>query len=152
MGKAAEVEHRKSLPNREKRKRYIHVRLDGIITSGKAKASHFTQLPWALEQITKQLGFTPYPGTLNLKLDQKNQKKLTTLFKTINPIKIKPHGSLKGADCIRCQIKDSDCAIIIPDIPEYGPEIAEVLAPVNLREKFNLRDGNQISIAISEAL
>jgi CTP-dependent riboflavin kinase len=43
-------------------------KISGKIISGAKQGAFFTQLEWVREQCSKKLGFTPWPGTLNLEI------------------------------------------------------------------------------------
>jgi CTP-dependent riboflavin kinase len=42
--------------------------LNGKIVSGLKQGAFFTQLDWFQEQCLEKLGYTPYPGTLNIEI------------------------------------------------------------------------------------
>lgn len=42
----------------------------GKIVSGVRQAAYFTQLDWVQDQCKDKLGFQPYPGTLNLEINE----------------------------------------------------------------------------------
>ena len=42
------------------------LKIAGKIVGGAKQGVFFTQLEWVREQCLKKLGFTPWPGTLNL--------------------------------------------------------------------------------------
>ncbi|RLI18764.1 hypothetical protein DRO44_00260 [Candidatus Bathyarchaeota archaeon] len=45
--------------------------------------------------------------------------------------------------------KDStECVIVLPEITGYPDNIVEIVAPVNLREKFGLKDGETVEVKI----
>ena len=48
------------------------MKLNGAIFSGGGNGKKFLELPWVKQQIREKLGFTPYPGTLNVKLNEKS--------------------------------------------------------------------------------
>ena len=58
--------------------------LEGIVTSGLGRGAIFISIDYYKIKIKEKLGFDPYPGTLNLKVD----KEQTDLLKEINPIRI----------------------------------------------------------------
>jgi riboflavin kinase len=41
------------------------------------------------------------------------------------------------------------CAIVIPDVPNYPEDVLEIVAPVNLREKLQLKDGDHVEIEVT---
>src|SRR5208283_5883552 len=50
----------------------------GTVFSGNGEGRKFIDLPWVKRQIQEKLGFTPYAGTLNIRLSREGleQKKL----------------------------------------------------------------------------
>ena len=62
----------------------VGVVLEGIVISGLGKGAVFMSIDYYKKEIKEKLGFDPYPGTLNLKID----KQQTTLLNKVNPIKI----------------------------------------------------------------
>ena len=120
----------------------------GRVFSGKSEAARFTELPWVKRQITEELGFTPYSGTLNVKLTE-DCLKLRSLLKRVKVIEITPATSFCRGRCFKAYLMDAECAIVIPEIANYPSDVIEVIAPMNLREKFQLQDGDTVEIKIS---
>jgi riboflavin kinase len=120
----------------------------GKVFSGKSEATRFTELPWMKKQITEKLGFTPYSGTLNVKLTE-DCLKLRSLLKRVKVIQITPATSFCHGRCFQAYLMDVECAIVIPEIANYPSDVIEVIAPMNLREKLQLEDGDTIEIKIS---
>ncbi|MAG72185.1 MAG: hypothetical protein CL471_18125 [Acidobacteria bacterium] len=121
--------------------------LDGIVTTGSKEGAFFMSLEPYIIAMKEKLGFTPFKGTLNLKVDNQQAQNFISLLQliTIDGFKkgIKKFGEVK---CYPCKIKEIPCAIIIPEFTCYGPDIAEVIAEVNLRKTLSLKDGDKITI------
>ncbi len=64
-------------------------------------------------------------------------------------IKIKaPEGFHEGR-CFKALIMGKHFgAVVVPDVPGYPNDLLEVLAPVNLRETLNLKDGVDIEVDV----
>lgn len=126
------------------------LRLKGEVLSGKSKAVRFIELPWVMEQIEAKLGFKPYPGTLNMGLlytSPKLQMALATA--NSNGQEISPKEGFCLGKCLRAYLASgSECAIVTPEVAGYPKDIIEIIAPVNLRERFRFRDGDPIEIKI----
>jgi len=46
-------------------------------------------------------------------------------------------------------LKDNlKCAVVIPEVANYPEDIIEIIASVNLRERLQLKDGDDIEIKI----
>ena len=86
------------------------------------------------------LGFTCYPGTLNINVKNK------PFFEEAKKLVIKPNEEdLSQVDCYVVKINEStNGAIVIPHKTIHNHEIIELVAPVYLREKLNLHDGDEI--------
>ena len=51
----------------------------GTVFSGEGNGKKFVDLPWVKQQIEEKLGFSPYLGTLNLRLTEKDAEKRSLL-------------------------------------------------------------------------
>lgn len=124
------------------------VRLKGKIFSGSREGTKFTELPWAKKEITEKLGFVPYPGTLNIKITDKGLN-LKNLLEKISWTEIPPVGDYcRGKLADAYFIGDLKCAIVIPEVENYPEDVIELIAPINLREKFKLKDGDTAEVKI----
>ena len=122
--------------------------IKGVIFSGKGEGTNFIKLPWVRKQITEKLGFAPHPGTLNIKLTGESLKLRTSLEKK-EAIEISPVAGFHHGRCFKAYLIDNvRCAVVIPKTADYPRDIIEVIAPINLREKLELRDGDCVEIKI----
>jgi riboflavin kinase len=51
----------------------------GTVFSGSGQGKRFIELPWVNRQIGAKLGFSPYPGTLNIRLTPQSTQKRNNL-------------------------------------------------------------------------
>jgi len=124
------------------------LQVKGKVFSGSGEGAKFIQLPWVRTQIAEKLGFIPYPGTLNIKTTE-GSRELKKLLKKEKTIEISPIEGFCRGRCFKAILMDNlKCAIIVPEIPNYTENTIEVIAQVNLREKFKLRDGDVIEVKI----
>jgi riboflavin kinase len=125
------------------------ITLHGTVVSGKGEGENFVKLAWVRKQIQEKLGFTPYPGTLNLKLDKKNIKLNKTLHKE-KSVEISPHEGFHRGKCFQAHIASSiDGAVVFPEVANYPENIIEIIAPVNLREKLQIKNGDSVEVKIN---
>lgn len=119
----------------------------GAVAKGLGRGSSFLSMHHYKNKIKKSLGFTPYPGTLNLK----TEKKPAFLLRGLRPIRIDGYKSKNkafgGADCFRAKIKNVRGSIIIPDLTKHK-NIIEFIAPIHLKSELKLKDGDKIKIEI----
>ena len=124
------------------------LQVKGKVFSGSGEGAKFIQLPWARTQIAEKLGFIPYPGTLNIKTTEGSRE--LKLLKKEKTIEISPIEGFCRGRCFKAIFVDNlKCAVIVPEIPNYRENTIEVIAQVNLREKFKLRDGDVIEVKIA---
>jgi riboflavin kinase len=130
----------------------IKVEISGRLITGLGEGEYYTTLDEYRKQFEAKLGFTPFPGTLNLGLDLLcivARKKLDGR----KGIEIEGFESenrtFGGAKCFPCEILDDRAegiksAVIIPDRTHYPEDILEIISPVYLRGELQLRDGDEI--------
>ncbi len=119
----------------------------GAIVKGAGAAAFFTQLDWVVEQSVAKLGFTPFPGTLNLKLtdDCSLAGELLALGEVIDLVP--PDDSFCSAQVVPVELEGVAAVIIIPEekVRLHGWDILEIMAPVNLQEALGKREGDLVS-------
>lgn len=120
----------------------------GKVFSGSGEGKKFIILPWVREQIEEKMGFSPYPGTLNLSLTDKTAKKRETL-RTLKAIRIEPKDGFYRGALYRALIKKLECAVVIPEVPNYPADTLEIIAPVYLRGQLGLKDGSLVRVVVN---
>lgn len=121
--------------------------LHGKVFSSTKKGQTYVSLPWVKKQIKEKLGFNPFVGTLNLRLQ--NQPSINELHEA-DGIMITPENGYCTAKCFKALVnKKVEGAVILPDVPDYPNEVLEVLAPVNLRKTLNLNDGDSVEVLVT---
>ncbi len=130
----------------------VPITLRGVVVSGSGEGKYFLSLEGYKRQIYEKLGFEPYPGTLNVLLDDESaeRKVLLALRKPIVIEGFVEDGRRYG-DVLAYPVKIVDvwpAALIIPTRTHHPPSIAEIIAPVNLREKLGLKNGDTVIIKV----
>lgn len=124
------------------------MRLNGAVFSGGGNGKKFLELPWVKQQIREKLGFTPYPGTLNVKLNEKSVKQ-RKLLEEATSMKICPvKGYCKGL-LFKAFLGVVECAIVLPEVAGYPKDLLEIIASVNLRKALLLEDGCEVTITVN---
>jgi len=118
-------------------------RIKGIVTSGLGVAKFYLSRSWVRRQLREKLGFEPYPGTLNLKVDRAARR----VFEEKACSEIAPaKGFYKGL-LVEVFVEGSiRAAAVIPLKPDYPEDLVEIIAAENLREKLNLKDGDPVTV------
>lgn len=127
--------------------------IEGTITSGLGEGAYYISQKQYKIQFQRNIGFTPYSGTLNIQVSPSELAKKKEL-ETFPPILIQGferRNRLFGdVRCYPVRINDSiDGAIIMIDRTHHNDSVIEVIAPVHLRSELKLEDGERISLTFS---
>jgi CTP-dependent riboflavin kinase len=129
-------------------------KLSGRLATGIGMGVTFTRLDWANVQFIDRVGINPFPGTVNVILDDPEsfpvwvRLKMTEGIRMDNP-NTGPHDC--DAKCWKVSINDRvDGAIVFPLVDNYPPAQVEVIAAIGVRAEFNLEDGDTINLTMIE--
>jgi riboflavin kinase len=122
--------------------------LKGRVFSGKGEGTGFVKLSWARQQIKEKLGFSPYPGTLNIRLNRDSIQIKRTLMKALG-VEISPAPGHYPGKLFGANLMNLECALIIPEVPSYPEDVIEVVSSANLREKLHLADGSLCQVVVT---
>jgi len=129
--------------------------LRGTVTGGMGEGRHYISLPGYMEQFRDRLGYEPFPGTLNVELDEES---------------VRTRGELGGPGSVRIEewadddrtygaatchpvavtAADGDAYgpahVIVPDRTHHDESSLELIAPDRLRDALGLADGDELAI------
>jgi riboflavin kinase, archaea type len=129
------------------------LRFTGTVASGLGEGRYYLSQPGYIVQFQERLGYTPFPGTLNIRVDPKELLRIEGL-KDWEGIRIDGfHASGRtfgGATCYGGRINGRPCHLIRPDRSHYQ-DVVEVIAPESLRESLSLRDGDTVTVEMEES-
>ena len=128
--------------------------ISGYVITGLGEGAYYMTREPYVKQFIEKLGFKPWPGTLNLQLDEIDNLKNFVKLRAKTPIIIKGFKTKErifgDVDCHHVKINEEvDGAVIIPTRTHHNSKIMEVVAPINLRKKFKLKDGMKVKLAYS---
>jgi riboflavin kinase len=122
--------------------------LKGRVFSGRGEGSKFVDFPWVKVQLIEKLDFVPYSGTLNLMLTE-GLAEFRKMLKKAKTMEIQPTKGFCRGKLFRAYVLDNlECAIVVPDMANYPKDIVEIVASTNLREKYNLKDGDIVEVKV----
>ena len=126
--------------------------LVGRLVAGVGQGKHFTQLGWARRQFIARLGIDPFPGTVNLVIDEPESQELWQRLRDTPGVRIdNPNSGPRDCDarCYPVVISGGiEAAIVLPEVPGYSPVQVEVIAAVGVREALSVEDGDVIELEI----
>jgi riboflavin kinase len=121
---------------------------EGTVFSGEGRGKKFVELPWFKRQVEEKLGFSPYLGTLNLLLTEKNVEN-RRLLEVSDGLTVEPQTGYYSGIMFRANINGLECAVVIPIMPNYPNDVLEVIAPIYLREKLKLTNGSLVTVSVN---
>ena len=133
------------------------VELRGTVVDGLGEGRHYIGLPGYWDQFREQLGYAPFPGTLNVALDGESAEKASMLeeFDTICIDPWEDGGqTYGGATCLPVQLESSsgdrynDAHAILPNRTDHENQL-ELIAPDVLRDRLNLESDHRVSIHVT---
>jgi CTP-dependent riboflavin kinase len=126
--------------------------ITGKIVSGAGEGAYFTQIDWVQQQCNEKLGFKPYPGTLNLEISEEYLSVVESLDQKKRVELISPDPNFCNAKVFPVSLGDIIGAIILPEekVRIHPKNIIEIIAPVNIKESLNEKDGDSLNIVFVE--
>ena len=127
-------------------------KISGRLTTGAGQGKYFTGLDWARRQFIEKLGINPFPGTVNVIVDEPGSISVWDRIKNTPGVSIDnpnsgPHDC--NARCYPVSIKGQlDAAIVLPEVAGYSANQIEIIAAVGLRDALNLNDGDSLILEI----
>jgi len=123
--------------------------LSGKVITGLGEGQYYISLEGYRKQFREKLGFDPYPGTLNIKLDTQSIELRKRITGRINISGFTDENRTFGkGSCFNVRISDVDGAVITPERTHYPEDIIEIIAPVNLRNYLDISDGSAVQVEV----
>lgn len=122
--------------------------IKGIITSGQGKGAYFMSQPVYKIQFEEKLNFNPFPGTLNIKIGEKEITSIHNIPEDTMTI-IKGKENFGDVLLIKAILNDAiEGAIVFPKRTTHGENILEFIAPENIKEKLGVINGDTVKIIL----
>lgn len=129
--------------------------LRGAVVRGLGEGAKFMRLPGYAKQLRTALGWTPFAGTLNVKLDAKSAA-VKKQLEASPGVALKSFvernqrfGSVKLFSCVvKARGVEAAGAVVLPEESVYGESVLEVVSPENLRCRLRLKDGAGVSVLL----
>ena len=137
--------------NRDRNFMEHEIAIRGEVVTGLGKGRIFLSMEHYRRQFADALGFDPYPGTLNVKVEGEdlisfeNLKREEGLRIEGGTVNGKRYG---GAVAYRCKVIGIAAAIVVPEMSSHK-DVVEVISGCGLRKSLKLRDGSILRITAS---
>jgi riboflavin kinase len=132
------------------------VTLVGTVTSGMGEGRHYISLPGYKRQFEDRLGYEPFPGTLNVRLDEESVRSRGRIA-SLDAVPIDgwedEDRTFGPATCYAARLEHDgtgyDSAhIIVPERTHHDETQLEVIAPDRLRDELDLDDGDEVTVYV----
>ena len=131
------------------------VNFEGHIISGMGEGAYYMSLEGYKKQFKEKLGYEPYPGTLNIKLNsmlyieaKKEMLKYPSILVEGFSDQSRTFGWVK---CYPAYINDSanmNSSILILERTHYDDSIIEIIAPFSIKEQYSLKNGDHVKLKV----
>ena len=119
--------------------------IHGKVATGLGEGQYYISREGYRSQFHEKLGFVPFPGTLNIRLD----KPFVPSGESIQIMEFSDEGKTFGAcQCYSIRINGIKAVIVRPERSSYPPDLIEIIAPISLRESLGLSDGDEVEIML----
>ena len=132
------------------------IEMKGTLETGLGEGGYYISKKGYMSQFKQKLGWEPYEGTFNLRLDEDEVPKIEAMRAAEGMLisGFEQEGRTFGkAWVFNCSLKKGtnivdNCAIISPKRTHYK-RVVEIISPVFLRDKLNAKDGETFTISIN---
>ena len=130
-----------------------YIELKGTLVSGMGEGAYYMSLKGYTKQFKSKIGYVPFPGTLNVKLDGQEFVQTVAQFDTIDGVMIKGFSDGKRTygwvKCFEGTLNKSiKCNLIRLERTHHDPLTIEIISKVNIRKTGKLKDGSKVIIKI----
>ena len=130
-----------------------HVDLQGTLVSGMGEGAYYMSLKGYTNQFKSKIGYIPFPGTLNVRLDKKVHQEAIKQFESLEGITVKSFSDGKRTygwvKCFPAKLNNSiNCQLIILERTHHDDSIIELISKVCIRKSGKIKDGSKVTIKI----
>lgn len=127
--------------------------LKGTLVSGMGEGAYYMSLNGYTKQFKSKINYIPFPGTLNVKLDQKEHIEAALQLRSLNGVIIKGFSDGKRTygwvKCFKCKLNNAiDGQLIVLERTHHDNSIVEIISKINIRKNAKLSDGAKLAIKI----
>jgi len=129
------------------------IELKGEIISGMGEGAYYMSLKGYTKQFKSKIGYVPFPGTLNVKLYQKEYLEAIQQIDDLDGQKINSFSDGKRTygwvKCFTAKLNRTiNCQLIRLERTHYDNSIIELISKNNICKVANLKLGSKVSIKI----
>jgi len=134
----------------------VVLRVSGEVRTGLGQGAQFTRLGWARAQFIEHCGIDPYPGTLNVLMEDVDQQRCWSQIRA-TPALVVRAPSAQGCDAGLYPVsivgyrgtripRGIAAAVVVPDVGGYPADQLEIIAAIDLRDHLHVVDGDSLEL------
>ncbi len=127
-----------------------HLVVKGTVATGLGEGGYYMCQEPYVNQFEDVVGFKPFEGTLNVKVDLEDIGKLDVIRasagKTIKGFTDEDR-TFGNVIAYKAKLKNIDCAIVVPERSHYK-ETIELVCQYHLRRTLGLEDGDKVEVRV----
>ena len=130
-----------------------HIEINGSVISGLGEGAYYMSLKGYTKQFKVKIGYIPFPGTLNVKLNQLQATQTLQQLDDLDNIIIDPFSDGKRTygwvKCFHAILNNSiKCELIRLERTHHDNSIIELISKNNLRKIAGLKTGSKVTVKI----
>jgi len=128
--------------------------LEGNPVDGAGRAAAFMQLDWVRSQLMELVGIDPFPGTLNLALEDDTSLACWRQWRSMPGQTLEPkEAGFCRARCYPVQVAGRiPAAVLLPDVANYPEDRVELVAALPIREHLALGEAARLRVELCRPL
>lgn len=129
------------------------VELKGTVSSGMGEGAYYMSLKGYTKQFKTKIDYIPFPGTLNVKLHEKEYVDSIEQLSALDGVLINGFSDEKRTygwvKCFHATLNESvDCQLIFLERTHHDNSVIELISKHNIRQKEKLKDGDTVTIKV----
>ena len=126
---------------------------EGVVFTGLGEGRYYMSLEGYRKQFLEKLGFDLFPGTLNLRLTSPHELEERRRLEEGRSILIpgfangvRTYSAVKVLPAKVNRLVDG--AVLLIERTHHGGDVLEVVAPIDLRKRFKIKDGDRVNVEV----
>jgi riboflavin kinase, archaea type len=129
-----------------------YLEFKGTISSGMGEGAYYMSMKGYTKQFKTKLGYIPFPGTLNVKLKDKESIEAKRSLDGYDAIVVDGFSDEKRTygwvKCYPAKVNNMDVALILLERTHHDDSIIELISKENIKKVTKLSTGSKITIRV----
>jgi len=130
----------------------MRLAVTGRVFSGMGKGKYYVGHDEYQRRFKDVLGYAPFPGTLNIKLEDDSVIRRLKEIRSKDGTKVEGFTlrgeSFSALTCFDGDLRGEKVTLLFIEVTYYNETVAELISPTFLRGKLGLRDGDVVTFTV----